>query len=124
MARATVGRARELRKTMTRYEVKLWLRLRALNKQGFHFRRQAPLDRWVADFACFANRVIVEVDGSQHGFEDHMVKDAVRDLHFKQTGFVTLRFTNSDVWENIEGVMDTIFSHRKMVSALLSETNT
>jgi very-short-patch-repair endonuclease len=106
---STVARARELRKTMTHQEVRLWLRLRALKPQGFRFRRQVRVERWIADFACFQNRLIVEVDGMQHGFEQGLIKDALRDQFLANQGFVTLRFTNDDVFSNIDGVVETIF---------------
>jgi very-short-patch-repair endonuclease len=59
--------ARKLRKTMTPQEVKLWAHLRPLRDQGFKFRRQVPLRGYIVDFACFGARIIIEIDGSQHG---------------------------------------------------------
>jgi very-short-patch-repair endonuclease len=106
---ATVARARELRGAMTPHEVKLWLRLRELKPQGFRFRRQVRIERWIADFACFTTRLIVEVDGSQHGFDENRVKDTARDAFLEHAGFIALRFTNSEVWENIDGVVETVF---------------
>jgi very-short-patch-repair endonuclease len=123
MKRATVGRARELRKSMTRYEVKLWLRLRDLKAQGFRFRRQVPLERWIADFACLANRVVVEIDGNQHGTEEQSRKDAERDAFLTRAGFTVLRFANHEVWQNIEGVLETIFQRRSKFIALSRETS-
>jgi very-short-patch-repair endonuclease len=107
---------------MTRYEVKLWLRLRELKPQGFRFRRQAPIESWIVDYACFANRIIVEVDGSQHGFADNLRKDAERDAFLARAGFRVLRFTNEEVWEGIEGVLETIFSRRSRLAALRTST--
>ena len=54
-------RARELRKTMTRQEVKPWVRLRELRALGFHFRRQSPIARYIVDFECRRTRVVVEL---------------------------------------------------------------
>jgi very-short-patch-repair endonuclease len=121
MTRATVVRARELRKSMTRYEVKLWLRLRQLKTQGFRFRRQVPIGRWIADFACFTNRIVVEADGMQHGFEAEAARDALRDTFLNEQGFRVLRFTNNEIWENIDGVMEQIFAHRLMAAAFRSD---
>jgi len=104
-------RARALRKTMTPQEVKLWVHLRRLRPQGFHFRRQAPLEGYTLDFVCFKHRLIVEVDGSQHGFDAGLVHDARRDAHFAAQGFLTLRFWNHDVDRNLDGVVETILSH-------------
>jgi very-short-patch-repair endonuclease len=110
--RATVTRARELRKAMTRYEVRLWLRLRELRAQGFRFRRQIPLERWIVDFICFQNKLVIEVDGMQHGFERQQATDAARDAFLERAGFTVLRFTNGEVWENMDGVVETIFNRR------------
>jgi very-short-patch-repair endonuclease len=59
--------ARALRKRLTPQEVKLWVKLRELKPLGFHFRRQAPLGRYIVDFVSFGSKLIVEADGGQHG---------------------------------------------------------
>src|SRR5262245_43261749 len=60
--------ARSLRRRMTPHEVKLWNWLRErIAPSGFHFRRQVPISRYVVDFACLRYKVIVEIDGAQHG---------------------------------------------------------
>jgi very-short-patch-repair endonuclease len=106
---ATTKRARELRKALTSQEARLWLQLRLMRADGFHFRRQAPLLGFYLDFVCFKRRLIVEVDGSQHaddeGQADH---DAMRDAILRRAGFRTLRFWNSDVSTNLDGVVQTI----------------
>jgi len=104
-------RARALRKAMTPQEVKLWVQLRQLRAQGFHFRREAPLEGYILDFVCFKQRLIVEVDGGQHGEEAGIAHDRKRDAHFAALGFLTLRFWNADIDKNLDGVVDTIFSH-------------
>jgi very-short-patch-repair endonuclease len=62
--------ARALRKRMTPQEVKLWVRLREHKPLSFHFRRQAPIDHTIVDFASFGSRLIIEVDGGQHGMPE------------------------------------------------------
>ena len=104
-------RAQALRKTMTPQEVKLWVQLRQLSSEGFHFRRQAPLEGYILDFVCFKHRLIVEVDGGQHGFDAGLAHDLRSDAHFTALGFLTLRFWNHDVDMNLDGVVETIFSH-------------
>jgi len=104
----SVARARALRKAMTPQEAKLWAQLRKLRPEGFHFRRQAPVDGFILDFVCFKYRMIVEVDGSQHGNHDGLRRDARRDAHFSASGFHTLRFWNSEVDTNLHGVVETI----------------
>jgi very-short-patch-repair endonuclease len=102
--------ARTLRKNMTRYEVKLRLRLRELRALGLRFRRQAMIGAFIVDFACFQSHVVVELDGGQHGEEVLRAKDAERDGFLVAQGFAVLRFWNHEVWENIEGVVETILN--------------
>jgi very-short-patch-repair endonuclease len=100
--------ARTLRKTMTPQEVRLWSRLRALKRQGHHFRRQAPVEGFIVDFACYGSRLIVEVDGGQHAEAGHAARDAGRDARLSGKGFRVLRVWNSDVNDDIDAVMQTI----------------
>ncbi|SEC68718.1 Very-short-patch-repair endonuclease [Rhizobiales bacterium GAS188] len=102
--------ARSLRKRMTPQEVKLWVKLRELKEQGFHFRRQVPRGSYIVDFACLRQRVVIEVDGSQHGTEDHSRRDVVRDRHLASDGLVTLRFWNVEIDRNLDGVVETILA--------------
>ena len=101
--------ARRLRKTMTPQEVKLWVHLRALKEQGFHFRRQVPREGFIADFACLKAKLVVEVDGAQHGQPANMQRDAERDAKLAGAGFKVLRFWNNEVNENLDGVIETIY---------------
>lgn len=89
------------------------MELKFLNRDGNHFRRQAPVDGYILDFAEFSHRLIVEVDGSQHGFDAGQRRDAIRDAHFSKAGFRILRFWNSDVDTNLDGVIDTILDALK-----------
>jgi very-short-patch-repair endonuclease len=100
--------ARALRKRLTPQEVKVWMKLRELKALGFHFRRQAPIGRYIVDFASLRDRIIVEIDGGQHGTHDGIRSDRERDAVFRSQGFRVLRFWNSDVDQNLEGVMDSI----------------
>ncbi|MGO9006164.1 MAG: endonuclease domain-containing protein [Beijerinckiaceae bacterium] len=101
--------ARRLRKTMTPQEVKLWVHLRALREQGFHFRRQVPREGYIVDFACLRSKLIIEIDGAQHGLEPNVSKDAKRDERLAAAGFKVLRFWNTDVNENLESIIETIY---------------
>lgn len=105
------ARARELRKAMTPQEVKLWVHLRSWKSRGYHFRRQAPRDGYILDFICLRKRLIVEVDGGQHTFDQHAARDMMRDAHFTRDGFTVLRFWNNDVDKNLHGVLEAIDYH-------------
>ena len=100
--------ARALRKRLTPQEVKLWVKLRELKPLGFHFRRQAPIGRHIVDFVSFRSQLVIEVDGGQHGMEDGIRSDQARDAFLQSQGFRVLRFWNSDVDANLDGVMEGI----------------
>jgi very-short-patch-repair endonuclease len=100
--------ARKLRKRLTPQEVKLWNHLRALKPFGHHFRRQTPIGNYIVDFACFSQRLVIEVDGGQNGLPDGIRRDAQRDAFLAQHGFRVLRFWNSDIDQNLQGVADRI----------------
>jgi very-short-patch-repair endonuclease len=86
-------------------EKKLWRRLRELRSQGYHFRRQAPVEGFIVDFACLAQKLVIEVDGHQHWQPRERQRDAERDAHLCWKGFRVLRFTNADVMRNEEAVL-------------------
>jgi very-short-patch-repair endonuclease len=96
--------ARGLRSNMTDAERKLWYRLRAHRFNGASFRRQVPIGPYIVDFVCLQARLIVEVDGGQHGAD----RDAVRDAWLRRQSFRVLRFWNNDVHSNIDGVLQVI----------------
>ena len=102
--------ARSLRKRPTIAEARLWRELRQLRRQGYHFRRQAPIASYIVDFACFEQRLVIEVDGIQHDAIAGRRADAARDADLHWRGFNVLRFRNADVRENCAGVMETIIA--------------
>jgi very-short-patch-repair endonuclease len=97
--------ARRLRKNETIAEKQLWRELRLLRAQGYHFRRQHPIEEYIVDFACLTQMLIIEVDGIQHDTEDGRRNDAARDAKQKWLGFAVLRFTNGDVANTLDGVV-------------------
>src|SRR5262245_3246620 len=99
------ARARHLRKHQTVAEVRLWRELRKLRWQGYHFRRQAPIENYIVDFACFSQRVVIEMDGVQHATQKGQVADAARDADLTWRGFTVLRFRNDEVRDAMEGVV-------------------
>jgi very-short-patch-repair endonuclease len=100
--------ARALRKNLTPQEVKLWVKLRELKPLGFHFRRQAPIGRYIVDFVSFRSQLIIEADGGQHSMLDGNRSDQIRDAFLQSQGFRVLRFWNSDIDANLAGVMESI----------------
>lgn len=99
-------RGRHLRRDMTDAERTLWFRLRGRRLEGYRFRKQVPLGHYVADFACMAPRLVVEVDGGQHASQ--IERDETRTEWLQSQGFKVLRFWNHEVSENLDGVLLTI----------------
>ena len=102
--------ARRLRANTTGAEDILWRHLRRSPVLGTHFRRQVPIGRYVADFACMAARLVVEVDGSQHVEGPVAETDKERTRWLESQGYRVLRVWNNDITQNIEGVLEAIHS--------------
>jgi very-short-patch-repair endonuclease len=93
---------------MTRAETLLWRYLKAGHLGGLSFRRQTPIGSYIADFVCHAARLIIEIDGETHDFEERQRRDTTRDRWLASRGYAVLRFTNDDVLSSLEGVLITI----------------
>ena len=102
------SRAKQLRQTMTRAETLLRRNLKADHVDGLGFRRQVPIRNYIADFICMSAKIVVELDGESHDFEERQKADQNRDAFFVSEGFQVLRFTNQQVMSNLEGVVETI----------------
>ena len=100
------NKARLLRKDQTDVEQLLWKHIRNRKFYNFKFRRQFPIDPYVADFACLELKLIIELDGGQHA--NRIDYDDQRSLYLEQRGFKVKRFWNNDVIENTEGVLEAI----------------
>jgi very-short-patch-repair endonuclease len=105
-----VKRARSLRSAQTSAEAKLWYRLRGRRLAHWKFRRQHQIDKYVVDFVTMEGKLIVEVDGATHGRSDEIQRDERRTRALEDFGFHVVRVTNTDVYENIEGVLELIAS--------------
>jgi len=103
---ARTGRARELRRDKTRAEAHLRNSLRAHRLGGWKWKRQLPFGPFFLDFACVDARLVVEVDGGQHA--DQVDYDARRTAYLERAGWRVLRFWNSAVLTNRDGVCLTI----------------
>jgi very-short-patch-repair endonuclease len=100
-------KARSLRQNMTKAEVILWMHLRKRAMKGARFRRQHPIGPYIADFACPNSKLIVEVDGATHSSEQ-LAYDTRRTKYLESEGWTVLRVTNTDIYENIDGVWRSI----------------
>jgi very-short-patch-repair endonuclease len=106
-SRETRERVKRLRVNSTELEKILWDALRGRKVGGLKFRRQHPIEPYIADYYCADAKLIVELDGESHnGREDY---DDRREAHFRSLGLTVMRVTNYDVITNIDGVAAAIF---------------
>ena len=104
----TRDNAKALRSNMTDAERRLWYLLRAHRFSGYKFKRQIPIGRYIVDFVCLAERLVIEVDGGQHAGSE---SDLRRDQWLEDQGFRVLRFWNNEVLNNTDGVLEVILGH-------------
>ena len=101
-----LARAREFRQPQTPAEVTLWASLRDRQLGGYKFRRQHPIDRFIADFCCPECRLIVEVDGDSHLAQAEY--DVARTEWLSDHGYEVIRFTNREVRYQLNSVLEAI----------------
>jgi very-short-patch-repair endonuclease len=114
----SLNQAKALRRKMTEAERRLWYWLRAHRLSEHKFKRQVPIGSYIVDFACLGRKLVIEVDGGQHA---ESLSDKKRDEWLRMQGFEVLRFWNSDVLKNTEGVLALIseaLEHRPSPGAL------
>ena len=108
IAARTRAHAQALRESSTAAEAKLWWHLRNRRLQGLRFRRQHPFGRYILDFYCPEQKLVIEVDGSQH-FEGVGVSyDAERTKYLEARGLTVMRFNNAEVLAETEAVLEAI----------------
>jgi very-short-patch-repair endonuclease len=100
--------ARTLRTHLTDSEQLLWSRLRRKQILGVRFYRQKPLGRYIVDFYAASARLVVELDGSQHFTAEHQAYDQRRTAYLSSQGLRVLRFTNLEVLQETEAVVEKI----------------
>ena|GEM_PF-1011510 len=102
--------AKDLRKELTPAETKLWNQLRAKRLGGYRFRRQHPIGKFIADFACVKSKVVIEVDGDSHFTEAAQARDEIRSDFIKSKGWTIFRCTNLDIYNNMSGTPDSLLA--------------
>ena len=108
--RKLVERARELRKTMTPAERKLWYEF--LCKFRHRTLKQRPIDGFIADFYIAKLKLVIEIDGEHHAESDQQIYDAERTKVFEGYGLTVMRFTNLEVMKSFEGICETITNYK------------
>jgi very-short-patch-repair endonuclease len=112
---AKTERARELRREPTKWEQKLWSVLRG-GRIGASFRRQHPIGPYYPDFYCASAKLVVELDGEQHGTDEALGYDAARTRFLRAKGLRVLRFANTEPKDNFDGVCEGIERALKEIS--------
>ena len=102
--------SQQLRKNMTDAEKALWLKIRGKQLKGHQFYRQKPLGNFIVDFYCPKGNLVIELDGGQHYSDEGKAKDNQRDNYLKNLGLRVLRFSDREVFENMRGVLEKIWS--------------
>ena len=97
--------ARKLRRELTDAERLLWSKLRRKNFFDCKFRRQEQIGDYIVDFVCYEKKLIIELDGGHHNQEETKMNDEIRQNWLSSQGFTVIRFWNSEVMRNIEGVL-------------------
>jgi very-short-patch-repair endonuclease len=108
MKRSNIELSRSLRKNQTDAEQKLWAALRNRQLAGVKFRRQFSVGGYVLDFYSPEYKIGIETDGGQHYEDKGIERDELRTKELSKYGVQVLRFSNLDVFNNIEGVCELI----------------
>ena len=109
-----LAKKRALRSEMTRAERKLWFCLRGKQLAGLKFRRQHGIGPYIVDFYCPEKLIVVEVDGDIHGEHEQISRDSKREEFLKDLGLKIVRYSNSEVLNNVEGVVEDLSIHLRM----------
>ena len=103
-----IKRARELRLNVTPQEEILWNQLRNRKLEGFKFRRQHPIGKFIVDFFCYEKMLIVEIDGSVHNVKFQSECDQGRTSILEGLGIRVIRFSNEEIEKDLNSVIDKI----------------
>ncbi|NIK48960.1 endonuclease domain-containing protein [Variibacter gotjawalensis] len=104
--------AKGLRSRQTRAEQLLWQLLRNRQLARWKFRRQHPIGRYIVDFASLDAKLVIEVDGDTHYSDAAQARDLIRTKAIEQCGYLVVRVSNIDIYDNIDGVVEMI--HRTL----------
>ena len=103
--------SQRLRRQMTDAENLLWSKIRRKQLKGYQFYRQNIIGNYIVDFYCPKAHLVIELDGGQHYSEIGKGKDRIRDDFLTKTGIKVLRFSDREVFKNMRGVMESIWSN-------------
>ncbi len=96
--------ARHLRRNETKAESIFWAYIRGRQFKGLKFKRQVPINKYFADFVCEEKKAIIELDDRSH--DNRLKQDKARTQVLEKYGYRVIRFTNEEIYENLEGVFE------------------
>lgn len=97
--------ARNHRNDSTKSEIKLWQELKGKKILGYKFLRQKPIGNYIVDFFCNKLKLVIELDGYTHQFEDVIIKDDKKDLYLNSIGITVLRFNDNEIMNDMNNVL-------------------
>ncbi len=97
-----------LRNNITKAEIILWSRLKGRQMMGYKFCRQHGVGKYIVDFYCPELRLVIEIDGDIHGYDNQIIKDRARQNYLESLGLIIKRYTNDDVIKNLNGVLENL----------------
>jgi len=106
--------ARDLRNNSTKSEIILWKELKGKFEGKYDFHRQKPIDNYIADFFCHELKLVIEIDGETHNWEEIQKKDFEKECRLNELGLNVLRFSDADIFKRLDATVETI---RKYISA-------
>ncbi len=116
-----IERAKELRQKMTATEIILWEKLKNKQILGLKFRRQHPIDLFIADFYCHPIKLVIEIDGKYHNQTEKREQDLNRTAEMERFGIKVIRFTNQEVMLETERIVNAIVNKcRNLISRPLT----
>ena len=105
--------AKELRNNATKAEVFLWQKIKRKQFYGYDFHRQKPIDNYIVDFFCNELMLVIEIDGYSHQIVEVFEKDVVKEQKIRSLGISLLRFTDGQIYNDMENVLRAIESFIK-----------
>ncbi len=100
--------ARKLRNNSTKSEIALWQELKGKRMHGYDFHRQKPLLNYIADFYCYELKLVIELDGYTHQFEEVQIKDEQKQAELEKLGLTVIRFQDSEIFKDINNAIRAI----------------
>lgn len=119
--------ARKLRNKSTKSEITLWQELKGKRMHGYDFHRQKPLLNYIADFYCYELKLVIELDGYTHQFEEVQIKDEQKQAELERLGLTVMRFQDIEIFNDMNNVLRVIegyikkFEENTSLESLLKE---